>query len=58
MHRYIQTTCTIESLFSNVRHRTDQIGTFMTKLSCLTIVWATIEGMTLRKSPRDGPGDD
>jgi putative transposase len=51
MHRYIRTTNTIESLFSNVRQRTDQIDVFTTEMSCLTIVWATIEGITLRKVP-------
>jgi transposase-like protein len=30
MHRYIRTTNAIESLFSNVRQRTDQIGVFTT----------------------------
>jgi len=51
MHRHIQTTNAIESLFSNVRQRTDQIDVFTTETSCLTIVWATIEGITLRKVP-------
>src|SRR6266700_2780671 len=51
MHRYIRTTNAIESLFSNVRQRTDQIDVFTTEMSCLTIVWATIAGMTLRKVP-------
>lgn len=51
MHRYIRTTNAIESLFSNVRQRTDQIDVFTTEMSCLTIVWATIEGITLRKIP-------
>jgi putative transposase len=51
MHRYIRTTNAIESLFSNVRQRTDQIDVFTTEMSCLTIVWATIQGMTLRKIP-------
>jgi len=51
MHRYIRTTNTIESLFSNVRQRTDQVDVFTTEMSCLTIVWATIEGITLRKVP-------
>jgi putative transposase len=49
MHRYIRTTNVIESLFSNVRQRTDQIDVFTTEMSCLTIVWATIQGITLRK---------
>src|SRR5438876_1753353 len=51
MHRHIQTTNAIESLFSNVRQRTDQIDVFTTEMSCLTIVWATIEGIRLRKVP-------
>jgi putative transposase len=49
MHRYIQTTNAIESLFSNVRQRTDQIDVFTTETSCLTIVWATIQDIRLRK---------
>jgi transposase-like protein len=49
MHRYIRTTNAIESLFSNVRQRTNQIDVFTTEMSCLTIVWATIEGMRLHK---------
>src|SRR6266702_8221049 len=65
MQRYIRTTNAIESLFSNVRQRTDQIDVFTTEMSCLTIVWATIEGITLRKVPvqrsglwqRKGPGN-
>ncbi len=51
MHRYIRTTNATESLFSNVRQRTDQIDVFTTEMSCLTIVWATIEGITMRKVP-------
>ena len=49
MHRHIQTTNAIESLFSNVRQRTDQIDTFTTETSCLTIVWATIQDIRLHK---------
>ncbi len=49
MHRYIQTTNAIESLFSNVRQRTDQIDVFTTEDSCLTIVWATIQDIRLHK---------
>ncbi len=33
MHRHIQTTNAIESLFSNVRQRTDQIDVFTTEMS-------------------------
>src|SRR3989441_796217 len=49
MHRYIQTTNAIESLFSKVRQRTDQIDVFTTETSCLTIVWATIQDIRLHK---------
>jgi putative transposase len=51
MHRSIRTTNAIESLFSNVRQRTDQIDVFTTEMSCLTIVWATIQGIRRAKSP-------
>jgi transposase-like protein len=51
LHRYIRTTNAIESLFSNVRQRTDQIDVFTTEMSCLTIVWATMESIRLRKVP-------
>jgi transposase-like protein len=51
MHRSIRTTNAIESLFSNVRQRTDQIDVFTTEMSCLTIVAQTIEGIRLRKVP-------
>jgi putative transposase len=49
LHRYIQTTNALESLFSNVRQRTDQIDVFTTETSCLTIVWATIQAIRLHK---------
>ena len=49
LHRYIQTTNAIESLFSNVRQRTDQIDVFTTETSCLAIVWATIQNIRLHK---------
>ncbi|MGZ3626416.1 MAG: IS256 family transposase [Ktedonobacteraceae bacterium] len=49
MHLHIQTTNAIESLFSNVRQRTDQIDVFTTETSCLTIVWATIQDIRLHK---------
>jgi putative transposase len=49
MHHYIQTTNAIERLFSNVRQRTDQIDVFTTEMSCLTIVWATIQDIRLHK---------
>jgi transposase-like protein len=49
MHRHIQTTNAIESLFSNVRQRTDQIDVFTTETSCLAIVWATIQDIRMHK---------
>jgi transposase-like protein len=49
MRRHIQTTNAIESLFSNVRQRTDQIDVFTTETSCLTIVWATIQDIRFHK---------
>ena len=51
MHRHIQTTNAIESLFSHVRQRTDQIDVFTTETSCLAIVWATIQDIRLHKIP-------
>jgi putative transposase len=51
MHRYIRTTNAIESFFSNVRQRTDQIDTFTTETSCLTIVWAVMQDIRLPKIP-------
>jgi len=51
MYRHMQTTNAIESLFSNVRQRTDQIDVFTTETSCLTIVWATIQDIRFHKIP-------
>ena len=51
MHRYIRTTNAIESFFSNVRQRTDQIDTFTTETSCLTIVWAVMQDIRVPKIP-------
>ena len=51
MHRYIRSTNAIESFFSNVRQRTDQIDAFTTETSCLTIVWATMQGIHLPRIP-------
>jgi putative transposase len=51
MHRYIRSTNAIESLFSNVRSRTDQIDAFTTETSCLTIVWAVMQDIRLPKIP-------
>jgi transposase-like protein len=49
MHRHIQTTNAIESLFSKGRQRTDQIDVFTTETSGLTIVWATIQEIRWHK---------
>jgi putative transposase len=51
MHRYVRSTNAIESLFSNVRQRTDQIDAFTTETSCLTIVWAVMQDIRLPKIP-------
>jgi putative transposase len=51
LHRYIRTTNAIESFFSNVRQRTDQIDTFTTETSCLTIVWAVMQDIHVPKIP-------
>jgi putative transposase len=51
MHRSIRSTNAIESFFSNVRHRTDQIDAFTTQTSCLTIVWAVMQDIRLPKIP-------
>ena len=51
MHRYTRSTNAIESLFSNVRQRTDQIDAFTTETSCLTIVWAVMQDIRLPKIP-------
>jgi len=51
MHRYIRTTNAMESFFSHVRQRTDQIDTFTTETSCLTIVWAVMQGIQVPRIP-------
>ena len=51
MHRYIRSTNAIESVFSNVRQRTDQIYAFTTETSCLTIIWAVMQDIRLPKIP-------
>src|SRR2546428_5671538 len=53
MHRYIRSTNAIESLFSNVRQRTDQIDAFTTETSCLTIAWAVMHDIRLPRIPVD-----
>ena len=44
-------TNAIESFFSNVRQRTDQIDAFTTETSCLTIVWAVMQDIHLPRIP-------
>jgi len=51
MHRYIRTTNAIESFFSNVRQRTDQIDSFTTETSCLAIVWAVMQDIHVPRIP-------
>jgi transposase-like protein len=51
MHPHIRSTNTIESFFRNVRRRTNQIDTFTTEMSCLSIVWAVMQGIRLSSIP-------
>jgi putative transposase len=51
MHRSIRSTNAIESFFSNVRQRTDQIDAFTTETSCVTIVWAVMQDIHLPRIP-------
>jgi len=51
MHKFIRSNNAIESFFSNVRRRTNQIDTFTTETSCLSIVWATMQGIHLPRIP-------
>jgi putative transposase len=51
LQRYIKTTNAIESTFSQVRARTDQVDAFTNEESCLMLVWATLEAMTFQRIP-------
>jgi transposase-like protein len=51
LHRYIRTTNAIESMFSQVRDRTDRGDVFTTEKSCLSLVWATAQGITFQRIP-------
>jgi putative transposase len=51
MHRSIRTPNAIESFFSHVGQRTDQIDTFPTEPSWLTIVWAVMQDIHVPKIP-------
>lgn len=50
-HKFMRTTNAIESLFSNVRTRTDAMEVFTTEESCLVIVWAAMSAIKLAKIP-------
>jgi putative transposase len=50
-HKFMRTTNAIESLFNNVRTRTDSIEVFTTEESCLSIVWAALQGIKLARLP-------
>lgn len=49
LHRYIRTTNPIESMFSQVRDRTDGVDVFTTEQSCLLLVWATAQGIKFQR---------
>ncbi len=49
LHRYIKTTNTIESTFSQVRKRTDGLDVFTNEESCLMLGWATLQGVTFQR---------
>jgi putative transposase len=50
-HKFMRTSNAIESLFNNVRTRTDSIEAFTNEESCLSIVWATLQGIKLSRLP-------
>jgi putative transposase len=50
-HKFMRTTNAIESLFNNVRTRTDSIEVFTTEESCLSIVWAALQGIKRARLP-------
>jgi len=51
MHRSIHSTNAIERFFRHVQRRTNQIDTFPPETSCLSIVWAVMQGIHLPKIP-------
>jgi transposase-like protein len=51
LHRYIRTANAIESMFSQVRDRTDRVDVFTTEKSCLSLVWATAQGIAFQRIP-------
>jgi putative transposase len=50
-HKFMRTTNAIESLFSNVRKRTDSIEVFTNEESCERIVWAGVTAIKLANLP-------
>jgi transposase-like protein len=50
-HKFMRTTNAIESLFNNVRTRTDSIEVFSNEESCLSIVWAALQAIKLARLP-------
>jgi transposase-like protein len=50
-HKFMRTTNAIESLFNNVRTRTDNLEVFTTEQSGLTILWAALQGIKLARLP-------
>ncbi len=52
MHRYIRTTNAIESLFSNVRQRTDQIDVFTLRVELPDHRLGHHRGQYSEKNPR------
>ncbi len=50
-HKFLRTTNAIESLFNNVRTRTDTMEVFTTEQSCLSIVWAAMQAIKLARVP-------
>ena len=49
MHHHIRSTNATPSFFRTVRRRTDHIDTFTTGTSCLSLVWAVMQGIRLSK---------
>lgn len=50
-HKFMRTTNALESLFSNVRTRTDSIEVFTTEQSYISIVWAAMQAIKLARLP-------
>jgi putative transposase len=51
LQRYIKTTNALESLFSQVRSRTNQMKIFQDEGSCLMIVGATMQQVKFQRIP-------